>query len=302
MQFQIIGRPNAQQIAEKSGIIEVQLRRFDQALVEIPGVRLQQENDVACTQQREPALDRYRGDADVARQGIHVQDLTATSRRQAQESLKSLKVADIDQLAHIALQVTLRILRIPVGRLDAAVINRRVAAAEDMVEGIPRGIRDIRSLIANPENIMIRLPIQLTERHRQKFQRGTASGKGLADGLLQMKVLRSRKNEFAHPLMFIHKRHDVAEQIRDALDFVKDHRFVELREETVGVFNGELPSLRFFQIGVCIIGKQITAQGRLSGLTRTGDRNSGILCRGLKNLIRHLTGNHTLPPSELLLR
>ena len=148
---------------------------------------------------------------------------------------------------------------------------------------------------------MIRFPVQLPERHRQKFQRGTASGEGLTDGLLQMKVLRAGEDEFAHSLMFIHKRHDVAEQVRDALDFVKDHGLVELREETVGVFDGELPRFRFFQIGVSIIGKQFTAQGRLSGLTRTDDRNGGILRCGLKNLIRHLTGNHAFSPCELLL-
>ena len=44
VQFQIPSRPDAQQIAKQSGIIEIQLRRFDQALVEIPGAERETES------------------------------------------------------------------------------------------------------------------------------------------------------------------------------------------------------------------------------------------------------------------
>ena len=79
---------DADQIAGESNIVEIELWGLDQTLPKVGVKRVDEENDVAGLQKREPATRRRMGDPGVRAQGGEIEQLADSSCAEADETSK----------------------------------------------------------------------------------------------------------------------------------------------------------------------------------------------------------------------
>lgn len=103
--LQISERAEPEQVAEQSGVGEIDLGRFDQTLRALAMIRLEQKHLMARFKDGQPSLRRVRRNADVAREiGIR-KELTGAQGRRPHEAIEVSQIADVQYLSNVSLQV-----------------------------------------------------------------------------------------------------------------------------------------------------------------------------------------------------
>jgi hypothetical protein len=164
---------DAQQVAGKTRVRDVDLRRFDQTLAEIFKVRRHHQYLPRRLQNAEPAPDARHAHPERRRKIGFVQDLPVAARDQGEEAAKRRQVLHRADGAHVALQVGLQIGTEPErGRLRAR-DHFRIAAAQQT---------DLRGF---------------ADRQGPKLEHCGASGHRLGDVAHQAELLRAGEEPLA---------------------------------------------------------------------------------------------------------
>jgi hypothetical protein len=207
---------DAQKAGSEAGIVEVELRGLDQALVEAPVVRTEPIDDVARLEHRDPLARRVVADAAVVSQGAQVEELAGSAGAHADEALEEGQVPDVDHLAHIAFHVGPHVVAVPDGGVQPPVVNRWVEALEE------EGFHGLRSSVG---------ALKLAEGERQERDEGGASGEGLGDPGQQAELLRPGQDELARSPGCVDSGLEVGEQVRRSLGLVEDRTLGEPAQE-----------------------------------------------------------------------
>lgn len=105
MSGDVAGVADADKPRGEAGIAEVEFRGLDEPLVEIGEPRLDQENQVAGLEDREPGLGGDASDAGIRCEGVDVYQLADASGTKLDESLEGSEILDFENLPHIPLQI-----------------------------------------------------------------------------------------------------------------------------------------------------------------------------------------------------
>ena len=135
MAHQFSGSADSKQVTEQAGVNEIQFGAFDYPLVEILIIRLQSHNDKTGFQYGQPAFDRNHGNSAISGKRGIIQNLSGASGAKPEKTLKSLKIADVNQVSHIPFKIGLRVLPQPVKGGIAPVMHWRIKTAlHDLVK------------------------------------------------------------------------------------------------------------------------------------------------------------------------
>ena len=108
---------NAQQMAQQAGIQKIQLGHLDQTFAKVLVVRLQQVNHITGFKHRHPTARCGVTDAAIRRQRRQVEQLPGTRCTHQHEALKQGKLGNLQNLAHVAFNVSTGVGAQPLGRL-----------------------------------------------------------------------------------------------------------------------------------------------------------------------------------------
>ena len=122
---EVVGSAHADEPGSEPGIAEVELGRFDEALVEIGEPRADQKHQMAGLEYGQPGLGGDAGDAGVRRERGDVEKLADPPGTELDEALESGEILDVENLPHIPLQVGADVILKPNGGIDRAVMDRR---------------------------------------------------------------------------------------------------------------------------------------------------------------------------------
>ena len=223
-------------------------------------VRRQQEGDVAGFEDRDPGAHRLVVDPQVVAEAAQVEQLSDAPGAGHQEALEGAQVADVAQAPHVALDVGLDVGRVVARRVDAAVVEDRVAPLEQALVQAGGG--------AGPK---------LPPGEGQQRQRRHAAGQGLAHLLHEQEVLRAREDELPHGAALVHQDLQVGEQGRHLLRLVDDQPPVPVpvQEAPRILFRGGT-IVEALEIDVGVVREDAAHEGGLARLARSGDREDRI--------------------------
>ena len=95
----------SEQKDEKSGLLEVDLGRFDEPLAPVEVIGFEEENLLAGFQNRNPGLGGANGDADIPCQFAKDAKLPGPKCHSSQEAVEVPKASDVAQGPYIPLQI-----------------------------------------------------------------------------------------------------------------------------------------------------------------------------------------------------
>ena len=260
MGLQLIGRTNAQQPAEQTAVQEIQLGRFHQALAKVAVVRRQQRHQMAGLQDREPLARGGLGDAAVSRQAVEVEQLAAACCAHGDKGLKAEQVADVEHLAHIALDVGAHVGRKPVAGLHLALlgVHHRVRAA-------PKCLHQVGPWLCG----------HFWLRQCQQGEHAHPTRQGLRDAMHQAKLLRAREHKTPHAAGFVGHAQQVGHQLRGALHFIENGAISVAAQEAARIQLRGLTRVGVFKIDVGQMREGRPRQSRLARLPRPRDGQHG---------------------------
>jgi len=128
-----------QQPRNKAGIEKIELGRFDQPLVEIPVMGLQQKDNVACFEHGEPGFRCIMGDSAIVGQRGKIKQLPGSGRTHAQEQVKAFQIPNLNQLVEIPFHIGADVTGVPVGRGNLPVIEGGVGTGINRLLKLGRG-------------------------------------------------------------------------------------------------------------------------------------------------------------------
>src|SRR5436305_2221587 len=220
----------------------------------------------------DPRLRRERG---------AVEELPRPSGAEGEETAERFQVADVRELADIALDVGTQVAVEPGGRVELPVVDaREEPAEEELLQGERRLVllpaRRLSELLGQER----RAPGQLSDREGEELQNRHPTRQRLADPLRQQEVLRAREHQRAGPLL-VEESLQIGEEVRSALHLVEDHPCPAFQppQEAPRVLLDLLTVLQIFEREVVEVGEGGPRQGRLAGLPRSGEEH-GRECRG----------------------
>jgi hypothetical protein len=179
-QFGVSGVP--EQVAQESGIEEVERRALDEALREVRTVRLEQDDQAARHEDGEPAPRGGVADTGVGPERREVQQLPGPAGAEAHEAAEDVKVANRQKVAHVALDMGPLVRGHPVGRLRPGVVDRRVQTlAEDPFQA-ERGRLGTGRHTIDAGSVHLRPDEQLREAERSRKPRGSVAANSLWSG------------------------------------------------------------------------------------------------------------------------
>ena len=100
------------------------------------------------------------------------------------------------------------------------------------------------------------------------MQYRSASSQRLRNGFTQGQLMRACQHIATIAVFCIDGDLNIAQQFRQALDFVQDELVWKLGEECLGILFGEAAYLRLFEVGIGIVGEGMSRKGGLAGLPR----------------------------------
>jgi len=202
---------------------------------------------------------RYAG---VIAEGRQVQLLPGPAGAELEEPGKGLEIADIDDLAHIPLDIGRGVVGQPLMGGDVSIINPGIGALPEKRKEIGRRIGK---------------SVEFFEAGWQKRQDAAPAGKGLGDGLRQAEMLGTGQYEASRIGAIIHVALQIIEQFRGMLDFIDDDVMVIFGEKTTRVISGEIPAVEGFQGYIAAFGPGCPAQGGLARLPGPRDHDHRIV-------------------------
>ena len=131
MCFELLFAPDAEKVTEQPGVVEVEFRGLEEALIEVAEVRADKKDDGACLQDGKPRLGGVVDDAALPRQRREVDELPGPPGAQAKEALEGGEVADVEYRAYIALKVGRGVVGEPCG-LPLSGVQRRITAGQSL--------------------------------------------------------------------------------------------------------------------------------------------------------------------------
>lgn len=263
--------------------MEVQLRRPDQTLAQVPLERREQEDHITRFQQRHPVARGRVGNAGVGAERGEVQQLSHATGGESDEAFECDPVADLSQPAHIALHIGLEVVGERPARFEAPVMDPRIAAGvEDLV--------GVRPAAGRPA---------LRQRERQQPENRGAPGERLADRVGEAELLAAGEHEPAVPPLLVGQRLEPGQQFRSPLDLVEDGALLQPGEEPARVGLDEAPLVGSVEVYVPEGGERRPAEGGLPRLPRPGDRGEGVASELLDQVRGEFPGDQAVGLSGL---
>jgi hypothetical protein len=232
MSGDVAGGADAYKPRGEAGITEIEFRGLDEALVEIGEPWLDQENQVAGLEDREPGLGGDASDAGIRCEGVDVDQLADASRAELDEALEGSEILDFENLPHIPLKIGADVVLEPEGGFNRAVVDGREEP------GVKKLVHRVWGAVGG---------LEFRHREGQKSEHGCASGEALGDRLDQLKLTGSSEDEASHPPVGIDDSLEIREEFGDSLDFVEDSSVRGLAQESAWVFSGKCPGVRVFK-------------------------------------------------------
>lgn len=261
---ELIRGADAQEVAREPGVEEVQLGGLDHLGGDAAMPGGQAKDQEARLEDRQPRPGGVVRDAGVGGERGEVEHLRGSAGAQPQEGREGVQVADVEDLAHVALDVGGDVVGQPAVGGDLPVVDARIAAP-------PQGVEEVLRRGGEAP--------QLVEAERQEVQHAGSSRQGLRDGLRQAEVLRPGEDEPPVLRAGIDVDLEVAEQIGRVLDFVDDRAGGMLCQEAARVGGGELALVERFERHVRLVREGRPAQRGLAGLARPGHGDHRIVGR-----------------------
>lgn len=248
---ELVGAPDVQQVAQQTGVYEVEFRTPRQPLSEVLVMGLQAKGDEARLQHGKPPARGLVAHPAVGADGREIQELSGAARAEEDETTKGLEVANLCEGPDVPLQIGLEVEGEPLRRAEPPIVDRRVASRNGNLGPLSRQ-RD-RPAVADVLGRAQGKPLQLGRRERQQMRDVNPPGEALGDLTHEEKVVRSGKDVPARLGSFVDQHLDVGKQFRCMLDLIEDHRIAELGEEAARIRKSERPHVRRFKRCVAVI-------------------------------------------------
>lgn len=127
------GRSYAEEVGGESDVGEIDFRGFDEAFAEVAVKWVEVVDDEACFEHGEPAFEGFGVGADVPGEGLEIDDLSYATRKETEKRLEGVLIADLDELADVALDIGAVIFFVCVGRVETVGIDSREKSAVDEI-------------------------------------------------------------------------------------------------------------------------------------------------------------------------
>ena len=108
---QLVGCGPAGEVADEPGVHEVELGRLGEALADVGPERLKKADDSACLQDGNPRLHGLVVHVDGVRDVGRVEELACSCGCRNHEVEEFLLASQVDEIAHVPLQISLRVAR-----------------------------------------------------------------------------------------------------------------------------------------------------------------------------------------------
>lgn len=177
---------------------------------------------------------------------MKVEQLSGSARAQADESLKLSGIADINELAHIALHIGFEIIAIHARWLQPHMVQTRIKTLEQQAVHIGK--------------VMVGTYFHAVEGKQREHSR--PSGQRLTDGCMDMQLLAAGQNKTSRRGVFINKRLQVRGEFRHALDFIENRAVGNRGEKSTRIIGRELTDIRRFEVEVWFVWKRASAESR----------------------------------------
>ena len=216
--------------------------------------------------------------AGVRAQSREIGELPHAPGAQAHKPAKVRQVANLPNLAHIALHIRFKVIAEGLARFEFLIVNARITTrVQNVVYAVTRA--GLSPFI---------------QRKGQQAEQCSAPGQRLVDRIGEPELLAAREHEKAVFALFVCEDLQVGQENGHALDLVQDGTIAELREKAAGIGFGKFPQVGCFQVGVLEMGKRGPTKRGLPRLTRPGHCDKGILAEKLDQARCNLSRNHVV--------
>ena len=240
---------DAEQMAGKPRVREVELGRFGQPFARVLEIRGQQGHDIGCLQHGQPRRDRVGADADFVRQLGSLEQRADTPSTKPDERVELHHVLDLQQVAHVLVQVGFHVRRIEEFGHVAPRINRGIEPVEQQV--VERRVGGY-------------LPY-LEIGHGQQLENGGTPCPRLRN-LLQHGELRTARKDKPTVRVIVHHALYVRQKVWGVMYFVQNHALLVLVQESDRVVLGKASHVEVIQGVIRQAREQVSDQGCLAGL------------------------------------